>query len=200
MLKYCFTLVVFCMGFQSFSQSDYDLRLAAHRDSIDRVFSDPEKTILPPDELSHFTALSYYRPDDKYKVTAKFKPIKNAGAVKLRTSGSRTPLYKPYGVLKFKLNGKKCSLTLYQNAEPNRPELKNYLLLAFTDLTSGFETYGGGRYLDFRTDEIGKQVIIDFNYCYNPYCAYADKFSCVIPPAENNLPVKIEAGVKKFHD
>jgi uncharacterized protein len=199
-IKFCLTLLFSGSISPSFAQSEYHLRLAAHRDSINQVFADPEKSILPKDELAHFTSLTFYEPDSSYKVIAKFKRIKKANAVKMKTSGTRTPLYKPYGLLKFKLNGKKCSLTLYQNAEPNRPELKNYLLLAFTDLTNGFDTYGGGRYLDYRTDQITKNVVIDFNYCYNPYCAYADKFNCVIPPAENNLPIKIEAGVKKFHE
>lgn len=188
------------LSLAAFSQSTYHDLVKAHRDTLNMEFSNPETSILTPEDLVEFHGLSFYDPDIQYRIKAKFRKIKNGKPVKMRTSGTRTPTYKPYGILKFKLNGQKCSLTLYQNSEPNRPELKNYLLLAFTDLTSGFDTYGGGRYLDFDTSEINKEVTVDFNYCYNPYCAYSDKFSCVIPPPENNLKIKIEAGVKKHHD
>ena len=74
---------------------------------------------------------------------------------------------------------------------------ENYLFIPFRDITSGDETYGGGRYLDFRIPETDS-VTIDFNLSYNPYCAYNHKYSCPIPPAENSLPVKILAGEKTY--
>jgi uncharacterized protein (DUF1684 family) len=67
----------------------------------------------------------------------------------------------------------------------------------FTDLTCGNESYGGGRYLDIDIPE-GEEIIIDFNRCYNPYCAYNEKYSCPLTPAVNDLKVEIKAGVKKF--
>jgi uncharacterized protein (DUF1684 family) len=72
---------------------------------------------------------------------------------------------------------------------------KNYLFLPFKDHTNGNGSYGGGRYLDMEVPK-GNEVEIDFNLCYNPYCAYADIFSCPIPPDENHLEVEILAGVK----
>ena len=76
---------------------------------------------------------------------------------------------------------------------------KNYLFVPFTDLTSGGESYGGGRYLDFFMDDIKNNYLeVDFNKAYNPYCAYATGFNCPIPPAENDLPVSIIAGEKNF--
>jgi uncharacterized protein (DUF1684 family) len=200
MQKILITVSLLITAINVHPQSTYPGIVQAHRDSINLEFSNLETSILTQEDLAHFHGLSFYSVDAEYRVKAKFKKIKNGQPVKMPTTGSRTPSYRPYGTLKFKLKGKKCTLTLYQNAEPNRPELKNYLLLAFTDLTSGFDTYGGGRYLDFSINNMYKEVIIDFNYCYNPYCAYSDKYSCVIPPLENHLPIKIEAGVKKFHD
>ena len=69
------------------------------------------------------------------------------------------------------------------------------LFLPFQD--SSADSYGGGRYLDIRTGDIrdGK-LVLDFNRCYNPYCAYKEGYSCPIPPVENRLPVAIEAGEK----
>ncbi len=181
------------------SQSYRD-KVLMHRSQTDEEFSDTARTILTAEQLASFHGLQYFDVDENYSVKAKFKAIKNAEIVQLKTSGTRTPSYRPYGVLHFKLNGKKCKLTLYQMADPARPELNNHLMLAFSDKTNGFTTYGGGRYLDFTTEDVGDHMIIDFNYCYNPYCAYVDRFSCVIPPAENSLPIPINAGVKKFHD
>jgi uncharacterized protein (DUF1684 family) len=89
---------------------------------------------------------------------------------------------------------------VYQNAELVRKNTYvNYLFLPFSDLTSGNETYIGGRYIDLRIP-YGDTIAIDFNQAYNPYCAYNRKYSCPIVPLENDLPIAIRAGVKKFHE
>jgi uncharacterized protein (DUF1684 family) len=67
-----------------------------------------------------------------------------------------------------------------------------------TDTTNGLETYTGGRYIDPQEKPNGK-LTVDFNYAYNPYCAYGDGWSCPLPPEANQLPVEIRAGEKAFH-
>lgn len=91
-------------------------------------------------------------------------------------------------------------LEVYQSpALMQKEELKDYLFIPFNDLTNYETTYAGGRYLDIsRKDIKNNQVVIDFNKCYNPYCAYASGYSCPIPPAANKLNAKIEAGEKMF--
>jgi uncharacterized protein (DUF1684 family) len=64
-----------------------------------------------------------------------------------------------------------------------KEEHKNDLFIPFKDLTSGKDTYGGGRYLDVQIPE-GNTLILNFNTAYNPYCAYTDGYFCPIPPAE----------------
>ena len=64
-------------------------------------------------------------------------------------------------------------------------------------MTNGEETYGGGRYIDLTIPK-GDVLIIDFNKAYSPLCAYSYKYSCPIPPAENDLKLRIEAGVKNL--
>jgi uncharacterized protein (DUF1684 family) len=89
-------------------------------------------------------------------------------------------------------------LNLYKNTTPyDDPELKDYLFLPFTDWTSGDGSYGGGRFLDAYIPE-GDIILLDFNKAYNPYCAYNSGYSCPIPPKENDLDVRIEAGVKDY--
>lgn len=73
------------------------------------------------------------------------------------------------------------------------------LFLPFRDTSAGTASYGGGRYLldtikhaDLGHD--GPGLILDFNYAYNPSCAYDSRWSCPLAPIENRLPVPIEAG------
>jgi uncharacterized protein (DUF1684 family) len=67
------------------------------------------------------------------------------------------------------------------------------VFVPFLDATSGTESYGAGRYLDIDPEEDGTYTI-DFNVAYHPSCVYDVKFSCPLTPAENRLPVRIEAG------
>ncbi len=116
----------------------------------------------------------------------------------MKTSTSRLPEYRKYGQLHFHLGGKPLVLTVYQNLELIRQEkYRDYLFIPFTDETNGHASYGGGRYLDFRIPATPR-VTLDFNLAYNPYCAYGGAYSCPIPPAENALPLAVEAGEKTY--
>jgi hypothetical protein len=106
--------------------------------------------------------------------------------------------------LRFTIQGQEVTLMLYW--------LNLYgggLFLPFRDTTSPAESYGGGRYLfdtikgsDFLpapgTDP-QHSLLLDFNYAYNPSCAYNDRWVCPLAPPENRLPIAIGAGEKKFH-
>lgn len=77
------------------------------------------------------------------------------------------------------------------------------LFLPFKDATCGAETYDGGRYLldgikgaDLGMD--GDKLILDFNFAYNPSCAYADRWVCPLAPNENRLPRPVRAGEKRM--
>lgn len=71
--------------------------------------------------------------------------------------------------------------------------------LPFMDATTGEESYSDGRYLDLPSTDDGR-LVVDFNYAYNPYCAYNANWSCPIPPSENRLTVAITAGEKTYGD
>ena len=104
-----------------------------------------------------------------------------------------------YGVLKFYILGKDLALYAYQNIDLVKKEAyKDYLFIPFTDLSNGFETYGGGRYIDIQYNG-EESIVLDFNKAYNPYCAYSGRWSCPIPPKENHLEIEIKAGVRSFH-
>lgn len=78
------------------------------------------------------------------------------------------------------------------------------IFLPFRDATSGHGTYGGGRYLldTIKHADLGsteESITVDFNYAYNPSCAYNPRWHCPLAPRENHLPVPIEAGEMAFN-
>ncbi|MFM1933001.1 MAG: hypothetical protein RL226_2304 [Bacteroidota bacterium] len=179
------------------AQTDYQLRLQAERDSVDQVFRNEETSILREEDRAAFEGLNYFPIDENWKVEAAFQKIKRGKAFKMKTTTDRLPVYKPYGTATFVINGQSFTLTIYQNLDLMKREgFEDYLFIPFTDETNYEETYAGGRYMDLRIGEIrdGK-VVIDFNTCYNPYCAYNHKYSCPIPPSENHLKIRVLAGV-----
>ena len=181
------------------AQSDHDAEIEHYRDSINHHFGDTATSILEKQDMAGFKGLDFYPNSSRYRVEARFKRIENGKEFKMKTSTDRLPVYRPYGKLMFEIDGKKLELIAYQNVKhAQNEEYKNHLFVPFTDLTNGEDTYGGGRYLDLDLSKMTDKAIIDFNKCYNPYCAYNGKYSCPIPPKENNLKVRIEAGVKAF--
>jgi len=101
------------------------------------------------------------------------------------------------GAFQFKLQEVSHRLIAYRYLDASIKEL----FIPFKDLTSGAETYGGGRYMDIEVNPNSlEEIRLDFNKAYNPYCVYNENFVCPIPPKENNLLIEIRAGekMKKF--
>lgn len=142
----------------------------------------------------------FFPADANYKVAATFSAIDDTVGFMMPTSSKKAKKFTRYGVVSFEINGKPLQLTLYRNVALMADSVyKNHLFLPFTDLTSGEESYGGGRYIDLETtDIVNNKLTIDFNKAYNPYCTYSDGYNCPIPPRENDLSVAIKAGEKNF--
>lgn len=142
----------------------------------------------------------FFTIDSNYRIKGCFEKIKDSTGFSMKTSGSITHQYYKYGKVSFLLKDTLLQLFVYQSKDLlKNPLYKDYLFIPFTDITSGDESYGGGRYLDFFTDSIkNNSLTLDFNKAYNPYCAYANGFHCPLPPKENDLPVAIMAGEKVF--
>lgn len=171
----------------------YQKLVRNHQDSMSVMFTSGANGVIPKNELITAQPLKYFPPNEKYRVKAKFTAIANGKVFKMATTTDRLPEYKAFGIFRFELDGDSLELTLYQSLE-----MPEYLFLPFKDMTCGTESYGAGRYLDFKMQDTLNPVI-DFNYCYNPLCAYNKEYSCPIPPADNHLKVLIPAGVKKWH-
>jgi len=169
--------------------------------ALNASYKDASKSPLKKKDLKKFKGLDFFPIDSTFIIIAKLTKIANAPIFEMATTTDRKPLYKEYGLLKFKLKGAETQLTIYQSQDDLRDEkYKNYLFLPFTDDTSGNESYGGGRYMDvMTTDEKADGTIsLNFNNTYNPYCAYNDKYSCPLTPRKNHLDIEIKAGIKVF--
>ena len=176
---------------QSYSDS-----ITEFQKHLDSEYKNPDKSPLPKKDLRKFKGHAFFPIDSLYKVRAKFERADNALPFFMKTTTGRLPKYEIYGIATFQIDNQELSLHIYQSHRlRNTEEYKNYLFLPFTDLTNGDETYGGGRFIDLEIPD-GDTIVIDFNKAYNPYCAYSPKYSCPIPPEENDLPIAIKAGIK----
>lgn len=145
--------------------------------------------------------LDFFGADSGWRVIAGFIPETNAEPFDMPTYSGRKKRFVKYGIAYFTKSDTTYYLHLYQNlALAQQETYKDYLFLPFKDETNGETTYGGGRYLDFRTADVAADntLILDFNKAYNPWCAYSDGYNCPIPPVENHLKLAVEAGEKNF--
>ena len=144
--------------------------------------------------------MRFYPVNKQYRIAATFERKDNSEWFLMPTSGVIKKEYRVFGTISFLINDTAVKLNVYQSKQlMASKEYFDYLFIPFTDKTSGFDTYGGGRYLDLKmTDIKGSQYSIDFNRAYNPYCAYTTGYNCPIPPKENDLPVAVMAGEKSY--
>jgi len=182
------------------NNSSFKEEVKQFQQELNDQYSDSAHSPLLDKDRLNFNGHDFFEPNPVFYVQAKFKRTKNEKVFEMKTSTSRKPTYKKYGEIKFKINGKKFKLNIYQNQRLMNNELyADHLFLPFTDLTNGEESYGGGRYIDLTISD-SKTMIINFNKAYNPYCCYNSRYSCPIPPKENHLNIKVTAGVKAFKE
>ena len=103
----------------------------------------------------------------------------------MQTSTGDVASYIRWARISFAVDGETAELTVFKDAQSGS------LFLPFQDANAGGETYEAGRYLD--EEQHDGRLHVDFNYAYNPYCAYNEMWSCPIPPAENRLAVAVRA-------
>ncbi|TMI96097.1 MAG: DUF1684 domain-containing protein [Bacteroidetes bacterium] len=177
----------------TFAQNSYSDSLQAY---IDDYVKDHE--VVKGEDRKY---LNFFPIDESYRVNGRFEKANDSKWFLMETSGHEKKMYRVYGVISFNIHDTLVKLNVYQAQNLlSDPKYKDYLVLMFTDKTSGTESYDIGRYIDLTLGEIkNNKVTIDFNKAYNPYCAYEkNKYNCPIPPRENDLPVAIRAGEKAY--
>jgi hypothetical protein len=138
----------------------------------------------------NFTGLRWYPVKDSYRIEARFVPHRAPKTVMIpNVLGQREPMQSP-GRVYFTWQGREVSLEPVWDGKQ--------LWFIFKDQTSGKQTYPAGRFLYTPAPEGGK-VTIDFNKAVNPPCAYTPYATCPLPPRQNWLPVRIEAGELTYH-
>jgi len=178
------------------SNEDYIATITKERKAKDEMMRSGEDSPFG-DEKKNFKGLSYFPPDINYRISAKLIPIENKRMVVLPTSDGKDKKYLEYAFAEFELNNTLSKLLILEIPDG---EYRGTLFLAFADETSANETYGAGRYLELKKVPGATSITLDFNEVYNPYCAYADNFSCPFPPKENVLKTAVRAGEKKYHE
>lgn len=166
--------------------------LQEFRKEKDEFFGRDHQSPLTADQQRNFHGLAYFPENPSLVIKAKIDRGVEPKIIRMQTTKGEEQTYRPYGVVRFQVDGKDTQVTLYAS------ENSHELFLPFRDATSGKESYGAGRYLDLHAH--GDEIVIDFNYAYNPYCAYNPDWNCPLPPSENWLKIPIRAGEQTFPD
>ncbi len=171
--------------------------LQAFRTARDQLFFSHPQSALDEMQKASFGKLEYFDYDPALRLKL---PLETAAPNLLEFELPEDGLVRAerFAQVQFKLEGQDCRLSLYW--------LLGYgggVFLPFGDATNGTSTYGGGRYLldTIKHADLGRDqdaVVIDFNYAYNPSCAYNPRWVCPLSPLENRLAVPIRAGEKTF--
>ena len=172
-------------------------QLTNFRAQVDDFMGSHPQSPLDWQQKHEFKGLSFYNENDDLILEGelKFFPA-DEPLIEMSTNTGDIRPYRRWGQFPFTVDEQEVTLTIYSDLHEHE------FFLPFKDTTNGSETYGAGRYLD--NHRPGMQQLsegsfrIDFNYAYNPYCAYSPAFSCPLPPPENWLKVPIPAGEKKF--
>lgn len=193
---FLFPIIVIILAYSLSTESDsgYTQQIADVRAERIRFLKNSKESPFHEFDIT-YGPLEFFSIDPKYKVRANLERIQSPSRISTQNSDGTSSLYVKFAYASFKLDGQPFKLLILKPA--GFGALPNTYLTAFADETSGHTSYGGGRYLDL---EIGKSdnIEMDFNLAYNPYCAYVKEYSCPLPPAENVLPIAINAGEKEY--
>jgi uncharacterized protein (DUF1684 family) len=171
--------------------------LTHFRQEIDQFMELHPQSPLDDAQRAGFAGLAYYDENPDFELIVAIEPFpQTEPLIEMETStGDRRP-YRRYSRIRFTVGEGEAALTIYSDIHGQE------FFLPFKDATNGTETYGAGRYLDNHRPGLRAmgdgRFALDFNYSYNPYCAYSVAYSCPLPPRENWLPVQINAGEKAY--
>ena len=191
-------LVLFYFVQETFlSDDNYIKPLLQERAEKNLTFRGRTNSPFTEEDRRTFDSLTYYAPDPAYRVQAQVEQLAQQDTLHMPLTDGNTDPYLRYAIATFELQGQPQRLTLYKKVNPEADEEEQFFV-PFTDKTNGFETYGGGRYLDIPFEEDAETVVLDFNRAYSPFCAYNPDYVCPVPPQDNRLDIPIPAGEKTY--
>ena len=163
------------------------------RETRDRLYREHPQSPLPPGQRADFPGCSYFAYDPEARVLATVEPSERVRRDVPSSTGAAFP-FSTLGTARFSLAGREQFLALLWN--------EGYgggLFVSFQDETSGEGTYSPARYLldTVKGADLGtkhEQLVLDFNFAYNPSCAYDSSWACPLAPAESRLTIAVRAG------
>ena len=136
-----------------------------------------------------FKGLDWFPPDSRWRVRAKLEPSPPGTTLQILNVLNQTEAMPSPGHLVFSVDGREYRLAALKEDDPG-------FFVIFKDSTAGSSTYPSGRFIDTPAPDADGFVELDFNRAYSPPCAFTSFATCPLPPKENHLALKIEAGEK----
>ena len=167
-----------------------------YQQELNDFYTDSTTSPLTAEERAAFHGHEFFSYNPEMAVEAQVQMLENEPWFNMATSSGVSREYRRYAKATFELQEQTLELFLYQSKRlMAMDEYRDHLFLPFMDKTTGVSTYGTGRFMDInKPDET--TILLDFNYAYNPYCAYTHGYSCPITPQENYIDVEVNAGIK----
>ena len=179
---------------RSYAGSDPEAVPLRFRAAREQLFREHPDSPIAPERRGAWPGLAWFAYDPSWRVTASIERIAACTEFEIALAADGILRCARVGHVRFALRGESATLAVYW--------LEGYgggLWLPFSDASSGRETYGGGRYLydTIKGADLGgadDRLVLDFNFAYNPSCAYDDRWSFPLSPPENRLPFAVTAG------
>ena len=166
-------------------QQDYNAEILDLRNDYRDNMLEIENS--PVASIKDFSNFRYFDPKEEWKMFVDFESSPSEETFPMTMTDQSVESINMVGYAILTLNNKEYKLMLFDEGD--------HYLLPFTDDTNASETYGGGRYINVPKTSNNK-LLVDFNMAHNFYCVYNINFVCPVPPSENDIDVRIEAGEK----
>jgi uncharacterized protein (DUF1684 family) len=162
------------------------LAILESRKAKDENLKTAEDSPIP--NKAQFSGLHYYAFNPAWSILFDVVRAEKVEKIGLKMTDGNLDSLILFGKISATIQGKLISLVLYQHDSGD-------FFIPFKDKTAPTETYGGGRYLELPLTNLKEnQLRVDFNQAFFPFCAYNSTFACPIPPKENMLDIRVEAG------
>jgi uncharacterized protein (DUF1684 family) len=166
------------------------------RNARDELFRTHEESPIPADRRARYPGVPWYAYDPAWRVQGILEFSQQRSTFEIVLASDGVLRCTRVARVHFAIGSKRGALNVYW--------IEGYgggLWLPFADATNGGTTYGGGRYLydTIKGADLGVSedaLVLDFNYAYNPSCAYDERWSCPLSPPENRLSFAVEGGEK----
>ena len=164
------------------------------------LFRTHPQSALDQNQKEQFKGLPYFPYNPALRLSVQVDPNVDPDVLEIQLQEDGLTRLKRFGKVNFELQGQRLQLSLFW--------VQGYgggIFLPFRDATASHETYGGGRYLldSIKGADLGLEggrLVLDFNFAYNPSCAYNPRWHCPLAPRENWLAVALRAGELRYPD